>query len=400
MKWTDEEVKELVELHEKYKDARNKWDMITEAFKGNRTKSSIRNQYNHYVSPDATRTRKQGVPSIDSINERQVHKFMANGDEYSEKLVEERALQTRESLLMAHGFDPKEFELVSGVDNKWQMPNTNQIKIDLYQSKITVKPKGSKLDKAEFMQELCKTIEPVHIKAKQVGKRNLVLGLADLHFPILKFEDTQDKLAEMNEIMEKGYDQIVIEQLGDLFHSSQMKSSQTLKGTMLEDVDMVKGIEDARKFFDVVITNALQHANYVSVEHACGNHSGSFEYMFLIYIEAKYPQVAVNYHNNYRAAYLLGNVGIMLTHGDNAPKKHVQLFATEYKDIWCKSTTQECHFGHRHTAEKDIDGVVLRQFGTPKPNDEYEIRNGWSMNKKVIQLVEYSIDRAKVIYEV
>lgn len=397
MKWTKEELSELKRLYDEYG---NDWDKIKEELNTDRSITSIRLQYQRYLSDNPTIKAKQGIPSINSINERQIHKFMANGDEYSEKLVEERALQTRESLLIAHGFDPKEFELVSGVDNKWQMPNTNQVKIDLYQSKITVKPKGSKLDKAEFMQELCKTIEPVHIKAKQVGKRNLVLGLADLHFPILKFEDTQDKLAEINEIMEKGYDHIVIEQLGDLFHSSQMKSSQTLKGTLLEDVDMVKGIEDARKLFDVVITNALQHANHVSIEHAAGNHASNFEYMFLIYLEVKYPQVTVNYHNDYRTAYLLGNVGIMLTHGDNAPKKHVQLFATEYKDIWCKATTQECHFGHRHTAEKDIDGVVLRQFGTPKPNDEYEIRNGWTMNRKVIQLVEYNSERAKVIYEV
>lgn len=396
MKWTKEELSELRRLYDEYG---NDWDKIKEELNTDRSRTSIRLQYQRYLSDKPTRKAKQGIPSINSINERQIHKFMANGDEYSEKLVEERALQTRESLLIAHGFDPKEFELVSGVDNKWQMPNTNQVKIDLYQSKITVKPKGKKLDQAEFKEELSKDLQPVTIKAKVVGKRNLVIGLADLHFPILKLSDTRYKLSEMIEIMEKGYKHIVIEQLGDLFHSSQMKSSQTLKGTLLEDVDMVKGIEDAKVFFDVILRAALECADKVSIEHACGNHS-DFEYMFLMYLEVKYPQITVNYHNNYRTAYLLDNVGIMITHGDNAPKKHVQLFATEYKDIWCKATTQECHFGHRHTAEKDIDGVVLRQFATAKPNDEYEIRNGWTMNRKVIQLVEYDNDRAKVIYEV
>lgn len=397
MKWTTEELSELKRLYDEYG---NDWDKIKEELNTDRSRTSIRLQYQRYLSDNPTRKAKQGIPSINSINERQIHKFMANGDEYSEKLVEERALQTRESLLIAHGFDPKEFELVSGVDNKWQMPNTNQVKIDLYQSKITVKPKGGKLERAEFVAELKKDLEPVKIEVNVTGKNNLVVGLADLHFPILKLEDTQDKLSEIIGIFGKGYNHIVIEQLGDLFHSSQMKSSQTLKGTLLEDVDMVQGIEDAKVFFDVILRAALECADKVSIEHAAGNHSDPFEYMFLIYLETKYPQMVVNYHNEYRTAYLLGNVGILITHGDNAPKKLPALFATEFKDVWCKATTTEAHFGHRHTFEKDVDGVIMRQFGTPKPSDGYEIKNGWTMGRKMIQLIEYNDDMAKVIYEV
>jgi len=97
---------------------------------------------------------------------------------------------------------------------------------------------------------------------------------------------------------------------------------------------------------------------------------------------------------------LLDNVGIMLTHGDTAKNKLPQLFAYEFKMIWAQAETMEIHSGHRHTQEKDMDGLVLRQMGTVKPNDEYEIVNGWVTNKKVIQLIEYDSDRAKVIYEI
>jgi len=76
------------------------------------------------------------------------------------------------------------------------------------------------------------------------------------------------------------------------------------------------------------------------------------------------------------------------------------LFAYEFKMIWAQAETMEIHTGHRHTQEKDMDGLVLRQMGTIKPNDGYEIVNGWVTNRKVIQLIEYSADRAKIVYEV
>ena len=42
----------------------------------------------------------------------------------------------------------------------------------------------------------------------------------------------------MIEVLSKGYKQIVIGQLGDLFHSSQIKKSVTMAGTQLDDGDM------------------------------------------------------------------------------------------------------------------------------------------------------------------
>ena len=163
---------------------------------------------------------------------------------------------------------------------------------------------------------------------------------------------------------------------------------------------MVQAIEDAKSFFDVIIQSALKYSKEVRVEHAGGNHSDNLEYMFLLYLETKYPDVQVNRHNDVRSAYLLDNVGIMITHGDTAKNKLPQLFAYEFKMIWAQAETMEIHKGHYHSYEKEMDGVVVRQMGTVKPSDAYEIVNGWVTNRKVIQLIEYDENRAKVIYEV
>jgi hypothetical protein len=328
--------------------------------------------------------------------------ILSNGSVKSDKLVQLSLEQAKDPqyILEAHGFDPSEWELTSAKSSQWNQHNKEDGTVTLYSSKITVKPKITEQTEQDIIETLGQTVKPVELPIQYIGDNNLVIALADLHFGVTKLEHTLAKLNEIKAVIENGYKTIVIEQLGDLFHSSQMKSSQTLKGTLLEDVDMVQAIEDAKSFFDVIIQSALKYSKEVRVEHACGNHSGNMEYMFLLYLETKYPDVQVNRHNDVRSAYLLDNVGIMLTHGDTAKNKLPQLFAYEFKMIWSRAETMEIHSGHRHTQEKDMDGLVLRQMGTVKPNDEYEIINGWVTNKKVIQLIEYDSDRAKVIYEI
>lgn len=328
--------------------------------------------------------------------------ILSNGNVKSDKLVQLSLEQAKDPqyILEAHGFDHTAFELVSAKSSQWNHSNKEHGTSVSYASKITVRPKRDEVTEQDIINTFTTTIQPVEVRVNYIGENNLVIALADLHFGITKLSHTVDKLSEIKEIISNGYKTIVIEQLGDLFHSSQMKSSQTLKGTILEDVDMVQAIEDAKSFFDVIIQSALKYSKEVRIEHAGGNHSDNLEYMFLLYLETKYPDLIVNRHNDTRSAYLLDNVGIMITHGDTAKNKLPGLFAHEFKLIWAQSETMEIHTGHFHGVEKEFDGVVLRQMGTVKPNDGYEIVNGWVMNRKVIQLIEYDENRAKVIYEV
>ncbi|WP_147587007.1 helix-turn-helix domain-containing protein [Enterococcus gallinarum] len=301
-------------------------------------------------------------------------------------------------VLQAHGYDPENWELVQATNNIWEQNNQVDGLIQLYQSKIVVKPKPKGFNLAAFTE----SIEPVKLTAIKTGERNLFIGLADWHFGITKLEDLQDKLARMIEVISKGYKQIVIGQLGDLFHSNQIKKSVTMAGTQLDDVDMEQAIKDARSFFDVLITECVRHSKQVTVEHAEGNHSGSIEYMFLLYLEAKYPDIQVHAHNKYRQAFMLDNVAIMITHGQYGKRKDLpMLFATEFSDIWSKATTREIITGHFHTQQtNDYQGVIHRQLGTIKPNDNYEIENGWTMGKKVLQLFEYDSERLRVTYDI
>lgn len=312
-------------------------------------------------------------------------------------------LQDDNKILEVIGLDPKMYEIQNVKVGNWeQNSNENGMKT-LHSIKVTAKRRTGISDES-LIETLVGDVKPFvshETFDNQVGyDYNLVIPLADLHFGITKLDDLSMKLLSFGRMMKnKKYKVVSIEQLGDLFHSSLMKTTQTQKGTILDDVDMVQAIEDAKTFFDAIIRCSLQHAKEVHIYHTEGNHSGNMEYMFLEYLKAKYPDVKVFNNNDYRYFYALDNVGFMIAHGDYAKKNLPMLFANEASQIWSDSYTREIHTGHFHSEKTvDHDGVIHRQLGTMKPADKYEISNGWVLSKKELQIFEYDKNRLVTTY--
>lgn len=326
----------------------------------------------------------------------------ADGSQTSSTVIQMQADQIKDVnyVLRAHGFSETDWELVSARNNFWQQNNSEQGLVDLYQSKITVKPKTHELSVEKFLQQLTTDVKPYELNVtNNKTKNNMVLPLADLHFGITKIADLEEHLHKIIPIIQQEHDTFVIEQLGDLLHSSQMWTTQTMRGTMLDEVDMVQAIEDAKSLFHLIITNI--NANHIIVKQMAGNHSGNLEYLFMEMLKVKYPNVSVENNVKYRDAYLLGNVGILIAHGDLAKKGLTSLFPTEFKDVWSKSKQHYLHTGHYHNEKlTDNAGIVWQQFGTPKPTDKYEEQNGWSLSKKSMYLLEYSPDELIAEYYV
>lgn len=311
--------------------------------------------------------------------------------------------QNPDDLLTAHGFDPEKFELVSVDNGIWQQGSQDGTK-DLKKSRIKVKPREIISKKAledvlkEFTQPI--TFEKKRIFTEEV--RNLVIPLADVHFGIMTYEDLSNKLTEMVDIIRGGYyNTIVIENLGDFFHSDKINSSETVSGTILDEVNMVTAIEDGMKFMSVLIQESIENAEHVFVKSIGGNHSFDNEYMFMNWVQERFPQAIVEITNAYRTGYMLGNVLIMAQHGDVGKKNVELLMATEYPQLWGQKTNAEVHRGHYHTEKiTENHGVVVRQFGTPKKEDPYEIRNGYTGNRKELAILEYTEDKLKIEYHI
>lgn len=324
------------------------------------------------------------------------------------KRLTQKKVFSNEELLELHTINTKENEIKQIVSNEWTMTNKDGETFYNFQSKIIAVPLKEGGLTFEDFRELVRE-EPIKfdVPLVGVGTRNLVVGMADIHLGVTTIEMILNEIAEIMEIAENGYDTIVIEQLGDYFHSSQMKQSITLKGTILQTVDMAKAWNDGKSLMIRLIDHFLKHCNKVQIETAMGNHSGNLEYVLLDFIKERYSlleneRVVVNNHLDWRTAYKVGNVGIMLAHGDNTPpQKLVGKFAAEYPQLWGSVEHREVHTGHRHSKFKEIDenGIVIRQFPTKKPTDDYEDEKGY-ISRKLIEVIEYDEDRSKVIYEI
>lgn len=219
----------------------------------------------------------------------------------------------------------------------------------------------------------------------------LVVPLFDLHFGINNFDNMIPYLDEIRTIIQTHpFEKIVIEAGGDILHSDFLKMTKTVKGTQLDHVDMISAWQDAAHFIKDVVEASIENSKVTELRAIGGNHDFSMQWSFIEMIKARYPQLVVFNPGSYRQVFTYGKVGILLAHGDVAKAKLPQLFASEYPNEWASSVWREEHTGHYHTeVVKDESGAIHREFGTPKPNDGYEIKNGYTMNQHVLKVLEY-----------
>jgi len=261
---------------------------------------------------------REGYPLSDVMDNNYDTQENADGTQTSSTILEviKGEELTPEDILKAHHYDPARWEIISNTSNFWkQKPEST-----LYQSKIKIKPKNT-INLKEIAKIFNENIKPIEVNNQKCGKNNLVVPLFDMHFSMAKFNDYVHVLVQLKEIMARGFKSIVVINGGDLWESDQINSAQTVKGTILNDVDMVQGIRDAKRFYDEVITCAVANSEHVDVYTTMGNHSGDLEYLFIDALSDRFPQIDVHNTDKYRQAFLLDEVGIMIGHGDRTNKK-------------------------------------------------------------------------------
>ena len=334
-------------------------------------------------------------------------KSQSNGDTETdvECLFNTKRKFTPDELLELAGLSPKDFTLKQVKGSKWSVVTTKYGRKWNFYASVVATPKVGSLD--DMIAEINKSVEPNYVaNVEFTSDRNLVIPLPDMHFGWTTYDDIKDKVNQILDVLSHNtYDTIVIEQLGDLFHSDQMHSSQTVRGTILDDVDMRKAFKYASQMFADIMIASLHSASHVRYYTVFGNHSGDLEYAYALALKARYPQVKFYLgddtpQTDWRCAYQLGHVGIMMAHGDVAKNRLQGIFPNEYKGIWSNTKTHEIFSGHYHTEKfKEEQGIMIRQLGTPKPNDPYEIKNGFTGSRKVMYLFEYDDTRMRVMYE-
>lgn len=305
-------------------------------------------------------------------------------------------------VLRAHGFDSDKWEILSVKNNFWQQNSQENGLIDLYQSKISVRPIKNIVSIQDVVQSFNHEIKSVNIHNVKSGKNNIVISLFDMHFGITRLENLESHLHQIANILKKGYKRVEIIIGGDVLHSDFVTKTQTASNTQLDHVETIRALNEAESFFSTLIGMALELSETVEVKAVSGNHDADSQFYFVWGLSKKFPQVAFdNQLNGTRLAFQFGNIGIMVAHGNLALKRLPMLFANEFSDIWSSSKYRMVASGHFHTEKlSDVDGVVMHQFGTVKPNDPYEHANGYTVGRKHLQLLEFNDERLLATYEV
>ena len=349
----------------------------------NPTTSSTKKRSNNHSKPIAKRsTNTQGTTSTAMVT-------VQAGQEMDEAF-----------LLKAHGFNPDFWHVTSTTSNYWGSTSNGSKQ---FQTKIKVVPKS--FDPETIVKAVNSKIEPITLpksKLRTYGSdETLIIPLYDVHFGITTYSYISKYLSDVYEILLRGYKKIIVLIGGDYFHSDFMTKTQTSSGTQLDHVNNEQAVTQGTQFFRDLIRHCYDVTDQIEVYNVPGNHDADKLYMWMKAMQEHYRDTPINFHVTMkpRVAFKLGNVGVMLQHGDVAKNRAPMLFASEFSDIWGSTKNRYIFSGHYHKqVTTDDDGVTEFQLGTPKPADNYEKRNGYTMTKRQLELFAFNPEHLTATY--
>jgi UDP-2,3-diacylglucosamine pyrophosphatase LpxH len=390
--WTDEEHDYLVKLKEQGYTYQQIADELTAKFNQKFTFDGVRNRYRYKAEPE------------DGAGYKETTEILADGSHKSDKLLRMSAEQSKDVnyLLMAHGFDTEQWELVNAKNNIWNVYSKEDKVQTLYSSRVTVKPRQSySLDK---LLETIKETQSITIKidpSEVNEKRLLEIPLFDAHFGVSDYDyykQTQSRI--MDKLISRKWEESLFVLGQDMLHNDDFRG-RTSNGTQIEVVDMVKAWEDARTFYEPLIEKAIKQSNSVKLYFVKGNHDESMSWAFVQLLKERYPQLQVDDTFIERKAYTFGNNFIGITHGDKARKNLHNIFPVEFPNEWANATNREIHIGHLHVEDaKDHFGMVVRTLATRNKTDKWHKDNGYVGAHKRFMLFEYSVEQLESIHYV
>ena len=300
--------------------------------------------------------------------------------------LNEGELITPEIIMRAHSLNVADWEVISYKSNYWQSQAKGGRKIDLYQSKITVKPRKDSLrleDIEAFFANL-KFDERTRIKPAQYSADGEILEICvpDLHSGLFSWrhetgEDYDHNITRerftgcMADIMArcKGrkFSKVLFVTLGDLLHVDNDRQ-ETTKGTFQQ--------VDGRfsKFFlntlDLLVDaiTALEQIAPVEVVYIQGNHDGITGFTLLQSVKMAFRNdrnVTVDTEPNPRKWRRIGENLIGWCHGDMPAKNRSTWLHQEAREEYGQTKYAEIHAGHLHSQQTvEGNGLIYRSLPT------------------------------------
>lgn len=335
------------------------------------------------------------------LNNKQTIEYNANGTTTSEKLIKifEADSKNPIAVMIAHGLDPQEWQVVSYKNNMWNMPRKDDEPYVMLQSKITVKPlvmpSGIMMkDVDSFFKKLEEkngVIEYKKVGEYVASKDGVVLeiNLADLHVgnsPREKGLTIQEKVdLVVSDIIHRcGYitiNKIILAQLGDIFHYD-THSRTTTGGTQIESGTGFPSMFDEGVELLISVIDRLSKIAPVDFVNIHGNHDRITSYTCGKALEFYYrnsKNVTIDSGSDDRKFRVIGKGLVYWVHGDMPKKNLTTLPQREIRQEYGNSKYCEIHSGHvHHESVIEADGVKVRFLPSLTTTDTWHYENGYT----------------------
>lgn len=289
---------------------------------------------------------------------------------------------TPSSIMKAKGLNAEDWEVISFTKNVWQQQNKDGEKINLCQSKLTVKPiiKRLTIDNIDAWFE-SKDFSKVPKKTSNVKLNNnkLIAEIccSDIHFGLLAWAEecggqdwdlhiSKEKFLKVTrDIVDRLKNDKIKEvyfcTLGDVLHIDNVQGTTT-KGTIQQVDGRISKIID---FAYDTLNEALEMVRELEVPihyvYVCGNHDNAMGYALARMLQIANSDIDFNVSPNPQKAIHFGKVLIGLNHGDIPKANKGQWLINDYRKEYGESDYTEIHSGHIHTEEVKIyNGVKER----------------------------------------
>lgn len=304
-------------------------------------------------------------------------------------------------LLMAHGYNPDDWEIRTATNSKTSRmtPNGNTY---VYASRITLKPKKSALtdvmEVAKYLEGFRAPKLPVIKKVKPTDEY-LVVPLYDLHFgrfpdveDFEKYDINEEKDRIINHVKKyidkfsnRDFNKIYLIVGQDFLNSSFTGFTSSQSHLQSNAIDFRTMFRAGSELLISIIDMFAAKCNNLEVVGSLGNHDVSEEQMLFMLLKAYYrheSNIKVDDGFAPRKYREIGNATVGFGHLDKESKRAFGLMQIEAKDSWANTKSHVFIAGHLHHFSVDNEnGVELYRIPAICPPDRWTRDNGYVMNE-------------------
>lgn len=268
-----------------------------------------------------------------------------------------------------------------------------------------IKQRADEINFDEFFEGLRSSVEPYDYSGicEEQSTDMLEVPLFDMHWGIAYMDHYKHLLDSILDLLSKQkWGRVIIPFGQDFFHSDSIEKGITSNGTVIEKVDMIRAVKDAKQFMYAIIDTAIQNGSKVEVIYTPGNHDRSMSWMFIELLLERYGPDVVDDSFEYRKCVNHGNVSVMFTHGDSkkaSSQNLASIFAVTFPNEFAKATIREVHAGHLHReSESDIYGVMVRRLSSGNITDEWSDKEDYVGSHKRFMLFHWDLTKLRAIH--